>query len=120
MAMATSLHKSNPHQRQNNYNRAQYNIKPNQPRCNYCQRQGHLEKDCRIKARNSNYQPNSSITCNYCKRPRHMERECRTKQREVNMQPQARMAQIQEEASLGDEMYLFNLNLTNIRGIDSA
>ena len=49
-----------------------------------------------------------------------MERECRTKQREVNMQPQTRMAQIQEETSSGDEMYLFNLNLTNTIGIDSA
>ena len=121
MAMATSLHKPNPHQRPNYYSRPQYNTnKPNQPHCNYCQRQGHWEKDCRIKARNSNYQSNTQITCNYCKRIGHMERECRTKQREVNMQPQARMAQIQEETSSGDEMYLFNLNLTNTTGVDSA
>ena len=121
MAMATSLHKPNPHQRPNYYSRPQYNTnKPNQPHCNYCQRQGHWEKDCRIKARNSNYQSNTQITCNYCKRIGHMERECRTKQREVNMQPQTRMAQIQEETSSGDEMYLFNLNLTNTTGVDSA
>ena len=48
-----------------------------------------------------------------------MERECRTKQHEVGQRPQAKMAQLQQNpASLGEEMYLFNTNLTSTTGLD--
>ena len=57
------------------------------------------------------------MTCNYCNRQGHLERECRTKQREVGQQPQARIAQLQQNPpSSGEEMYLFNSNITNTTG----
>ena len=123
MAMATSLHKPYPHQRHNryNYNRNQSNSNsPNQSFCNYCKRQGHWEKECRTKLSNSNNQHNPQFTCNYCRLPGNHEHDCRTKQRKTSLPPQARMAQIQEQTSSGDEMYLFNTTLTNTTGIDPA
>ena len=59
------------------------------------------------------------MTCNYWNRQGHLERECRTKQCEVGQRPQVRMAQLQQNPpSSSEEMYLFNTNLTNTAGLD--
>ena len=123
IAMATTIPMSNQHQQQpHRFNKSiNYNHQNQRTSlCNYCNKPGHREKDCRTKQRNTSNHLNTKVmTCNYCNRQGNLERECRTKQREVGQRPQARIAQLQQNPpSSGEEMYLFNTSLTKTTGLD--
>ena len=122
IAMATTIPMSNQHQQQpHRFNKSiNYNHQNQRTSlCNYCNKPGHREKDCRTKQRNTSNHLNTKVmTCNYCNRQGNLERECRTKQREVGQRPQARIAQLQQNPpASGEEMYLFNTYLTSTTGL---
>ena len=70
ISMATTIPMSNQHQQQpHRFNKSiNYNHQNQKTSlCNYCNKPGHWEKDCRTKQRNTtNYQNTKIMTCNYC------------------------------------------------------